>query len=415
MRIGIVSATLGHVPNSFRMTTPSAVDHAAGRNTGNLAFRHAVDLHIESPKVHVPWDADVGWVREQCDLLVIPSANQAHPGMDFSRRADFLESADLPCLALGLGAQAPSSRPELTLKCGTIRYLQAISERSLQIGVRGEYTASMLARIGITNTVVVGCPSNFINPSRELGTALEQKLRGRIAKRLVVTAGDLRPEQRSIERKLFKWVVACRGAYVCQSNLDLIALARNRLTEVTGEQVRQLRQYLRPINHHPTGRGRFLELVRHHFRVFFDVGAWLEFLSCFDLSMGTRLHGNLLAIQAETPGICIHHDARTEELCRTTNMPHLSMKEFTTAKRLPDLVDMTRFDGIGFDQQRILLARQYRELLIGCGIKVCNDLNQLTKINSRGSDQDHRRSRPMGQSMTLAQPCITNGDNYGAP
>ena len=68
MRVGITSTTLGYVPNSFQMTTPSIVGHATGRNVGNLAFRYAVDQHIESAKVHVPWGADIAWVREHCEI-----------------------------------------------------------------------------------------------------------------------------------------------------------------------------------------------------------------------------------------------------------------------------------------------------------------------------------------------------------
>ena len=54
VRIGILSASLGHIPDSFRLPTREVLEAAAGRNTGNLAFRHAVAQHISSPKVHVP-------------------------------------------------------------------------------------------------------------------------------------------------------------------------------------------------------------------------------------------------------------------------------------------------------------------------------------------------------------------------
>src|SRR4051794_20092386 len=97
VRVGILSATLGHVEDSYRLSTAQALEVAAGRNTGNLAFRYAVARHVASPKVHVPWGADPGWVRSQCDLLVIPSSNQANPQTDFSHRAEFLEAVDLPC------------------------------------------------------------------------------------------------------------------------------------------------------------------------------------------------------------------------------------------------------------------------------------------------------------------------------
>src|SRR5688572_4816073 len=149
LRVGILSASLGHLPNAASLPTRQVLEVDAGRNTGNLAFRHAVTRHIASPKVHVPWGADPGWVRAECDLLVIPSSNQVNPVSDFGPRADFLEAVDLPCLPLGLGAQAPHLGAELTLPRGTLRYVHALSRRSRLIGVRGEYTADVLAKLAV--------------------------------------------------------------------------------------------------------------------------------------------------------------------------------------------------------------------------------------------------------------------------
>src|SRR5262245_15315119 len=82
VRVGILSASLGHIPHSFLLPTAQALEVAAGRNTGNLAFRYAVAQHIGGAPVHVPWGSDPGRVREECDLLVIPSSNQANPQTD---------------------------------------------------------------------------------------------------------------------------------------------------------------------------------------------------------------------------------------------------------------------------------------------------------------------------------------------
>jgi Polysaccharide pyruvyl transferase len=379
VRVGILSATLGHVPNSFLMPTAEALEVAAGRNTGNLAFRYAVTQHIASPKVHVPWGADPGWVRAECDLLVIPSSNQANPGTDFSHGADFLEAVDLPCLPLGLGAQAPDLGAEVAFPPGTHRYLRSLSERSRQIGVRGDYTADVLAKAGVRNTVVIGCPSNFINTLSTLGAVIERKLRHGVFTRLVVTAGDLTPAHRKLERKLFAWLLSGEGAYVCQSHPGLVSLARNRLEEVTKDEADQIRRYLqtRPLRLRP--RSKFLATARQEFRVFFDAGAWLERLASFDLAVGVRFHGNLLAVQAATPGVCIYHDARTQELCGTTALPSVSVKDFMSARRPRDLVEVTAFDGSGFDKKRATLAREYRTLLVGSGVGVNDHLTKLTR------------------------------------
>ena len=104
-------------------------------------------------------------------------------------------------------------------------------------------------------------------------------------------------------------------------------------------------------------------MARQRFRVFFDAAAWLELLAGLDLVIGPRIHGNLLAVQAGTPGICIRHDARTQELCRTTGIPSVPVKEALAAKRMQTLVEATGFQGNDFDRKRAALARDYRALL----------------------------------------------------
>ena len=392
VRVGILSASLGHIPNSFLLPTRQALENIAGRNTGNLAFRHAVAQHIASPHVHVPWGADPGWVRTVCDLLVIPSANQANPGMDFGPRADFLEAVDLPCLALGLGAQAPHLGAEVTFPRGTLRYLRALSQRSRQIGIRGEYTAEVLAKIGVNNTVVIGCPSHFINPLPTLGAVIERKLRHGALQHVAVTAGDLAPAHRKLERKLFNWVLRLGGAYICQSHVGLVALARNRLDEITIAEVDQIRRYLQRRSARFRPRVKFLAAARQRFRVFFDAGAWLEFLTRFDLVIGSRIHGNLLAVQAGTPGICIHHDSRMLELCRTTGMPNVSLKDFLSARRFRALFDSIPFHGGDFDRNRTARAREYRTLLAQSNVQISDELTRLTDATPTDAPQPADRS-----------------------
>jgi len=382
VRVGILSASLGHIPDSFLLPTRQVLEVAAGRNTGNLAFRYAVAQHISSPKVHIPWGVDPDRVRADCDLLVIPSANQANPDMDFRPRADFLEAVNLPCLPLGLGAQAPHLGAEAPFPRGTLRYLRALSARSHQIGVRGEYTADVLAKVGVRNTVVIGCPSHFINPLPTLGKVIEQKLHHGVFKRLAVTASDLRPAHRKLERKLFRWLLRWDGAYVCQSHPSLVSLARNRLDEITVAEVDEIRRYLQRPSARLRPRGKFLAAARQRFRVFFDAGAWLEFLTGFDLALGARIHGNLLAVQAGTPGICIHHDARMQELCRTTGLANVSVKDFLSARRPRDLLDMISFDGDSFDRNRSTLARTYQKLLVERGVGVSDHLTKLAESPS---------------------------------
>ena len=76
----------------------------------------------------------------------------------------------MPCVIIGLGAQAPSYERKLEIPEGTKRLVKIISERSKTLGVRGYFTASVLEEMGITNITVIGCPSMYwtCNPTMVL-------------------------------------------------------------------------------------------------------------------------------------------------------------------------------------------------------------------------------------------------------
>jgi Polysaccharide pyruvyl transferase len=383
LRVGIVGGTLGSIHHSFAMSTEKVFIDAAGNNTGNLAFRYAITNHIASEKVHIPWHSDPAWVREVCDLLVFPSANQVNPDTDLANRANFVESVDLPCLVLGLGAQAPSLKSKIKLKEGTIRFLKSIAERSHRIGVRGKYTVDVLAQIGIDNTVVIGCPSNFINPLSTLGEVIEKKFHDRVPQRLVVNAGDTNQSLKGVERKLIDWMRKYNGVYVCQAPQYFVSLARNREDEVTQEQLTRLYEYLQHrALRYLQPRSKFINFLKQHLRVFFQADAWLEFLSAFDLSIGTRLHGNSLAIQASIPAICIYHDSRTQELCETMGIPHMSTKQFLAIRNVQEGIELVSFDGKIFDNNRAKLVREYKDLFLKNGVAISDRLDTLTRLGA---------------------------------
>ncbi|MBK6669478.1 MAG: polysaccharide pyruvyl transferase family protein [Actinobacteria bacterium] len=86
-----------------------------------------------------------------------PRGQRRQPAPGLGSRA-----CDRPVVVVGLGAQAASSGDDVSLTPGTVAYLRALSERTEVLGVRGEFSAATLARIGVSNTLVMGCPSNFI-------------------------------------------------------------------------------------------------------------------------------------------------------------------------------------------------------------------------------------------------------------
>ncbi len=73
----------------------------------------------------------------------------------------FIDKLRIPLIAYSLGTNF-AAMDTVRLVCPELHpLLNAISSKSVCIGVRGEITREALAKIGITNTTVIGCPTYF--------------------------------------------------------------------------------------------------------------------------------------------------------------------------------------------------------------------------------------------------------------
>jgi polysaccharide pyruvyl transferase WcaK-like protein len=367
MRIALIAPALA-VPDAFH----SRADHLfarSGGNTGNFAFVFALH-HLLSPDVDVvPWEADPDAVRERYDLIVFACANQLGPHTDLGWLADRLTRMDRPILAIGLGAQSASTSGDVELTAGTRRWLEVIAAHAPSlapnVGVRGNYTLAQLDRLGFgARSVVVGCPSNFINPDPALGQTIAKRHLGKIG-RVAVPAGlQLWPGLQKIEENLADIVEACSGIYIAQSEIDMIRLARDEADAIAPDVLERLRAYIRP----KLSMADFIQWARRYAVAFIDAASWTDAMRKFDFVVGPRFHGVMMAIQAGVPGGVIAHDSRTLELCETISIPVRDYRDVTETFEINDLPSMFPFDGAAYDRRRTHLARALAVMLSHAGI-----------------------------------------------
>jgi len=331
-----------------------------GHNSGNLVFHYAINRMIGMTPQSVPWSSKPEEVDAGGNLAIMPCANQLGVHADLGGLAQTFRKLRSNVVAIGLGAQASKNLEIPVLPQGTLDWLQQLVEKSPSkhpnITLRGDFTKRVMDHYGFgDHAVTLGCPSLFINKSRDLGARLESLYREKPRK--VAIAGG-HPDWKSLgnmEASLVRIMEDTRGSYIVQATDELLAVSRNDFSNISQDFLSSLKSYLR-LN---LTEGQFLDWIRAYFISFYDVGAWMEYLRRFDFVVGARIHGVMLGIQAGIPGLCIAHDSRTMELCQKSKIPYVLADEVKDGMVLDDLISLSNFDGKAFDENRRELSAQY--------------------------------------------------------
>jgi hypothetical protein len=368
MRKPIILGGNPYINDYYNKDSKSLFEDTGG-NSGNLAFQYAISNHIPSATL-VPWGKPVAEIRNSGDIIVLPLANQLGKHTDLNSAAARLEDINLPVLGIGLGAQAVSIGEGLELTEGTKRWLKIIATLSPSsepnIGVRGPYTQEKIIEAGFQNSsLVMGCPSNFINMKSD---TIEQVAKGyrRRPKIIAVTAGIPHiPHLASLERDLASIVTATGGAYIVQHGLEMLQLARREFDVMDQNSLNLCHEYIAPNK----SMDEFKSWCRQYAYAFYDCRAWLDFMRRFDFVVGTRFHGAMLAIQAGVPAACIAHDSRTQEMCETMRIP---VRHYSELKGLTEhnLLDYFKFDAESYIETRKILLKRYLSIYSNAEVSI---------------------------------------------
>ncbi len=159
MKIALVGVETD--PQELRSMNFEEMYQNIGRNTGNMLFTKAVNNQIDGEIITVRRPIDPDNINSNFDHVVIPAANWINNWSDLGAFAKSIEKLKIPLTVLGLGAQASLSEEIPEIKPGTRRLLEVLSDKSITISVRGEFTKSVLSCYGVKNVVVTGCPSIY--------------------------------------------------------------------------------------------------------------------------------------------------------------------------------------------------------------------------------------------------------------
>lgn len=183
-------------------------------------------------------------------------------------------------------------------------FLGVISDKSASLGIRGYVTKEVLARIGINNATVIGCPTYFENGEQQ-----------------EIIKKKLTDESPILGTGLFARKEANPLIYICQS--EKIGLKICHGEEILPEEICEFHQNSL---HYPGYANCFIQALRRDkVKTFCNMDDWKKFIQTekIELSVGTRVHGSIMAMNAGVPVVCTAGDSRAFEMCSYLGIPHM--------------------------------------------------------------------------------------------
>ena len=331
------------VLNSNMPQPGSSVDykqltHAVDHNTGNAYITYVVSKTLYGTPTVFPGIANLWQDMHQIDpealrqqgythifLMMKDHIRESFFDLPWEKLARLLQQIDLPLVVFGLGAnsfggydrQLHAKLPSALRRC-----LQLMAERSTSLGIRGEFTAGVLAKLGITNVSLIGCPSYYEQgPTRTVQKTGWNPNAGVIANGAF--SSERHPQQLHymiqddvfVDRPFFK-------ALLQPGALEAADIAMVR---------------------HPALRSYFTHAVealeQGRMSLFINFEQWQQFARArFNLAIGGRVHGAIAALNAGIPAIVTNRDSRTHEMCALLGIPH--RPELQGASDLLDLAHL---------------------------------------------------------------------------
>jgi hypothetical protein len=325
-------------PLNVRVNTDALLQERlqiTGNNTGNLFIAYTVERHLGTPNeaVLIGHEVDVDRINGEYDKVIIPASNFVNSYSDMGAVAKIIRKLKIPVVVIGIGSQASKYTDRIELKKGTIEFLEALSEKSVTLGARGNFTAEKLFDIGIRNVDVIGCPTIYFNSSPDF--KLYKKPFSDVSK-VAVNFG-----RRRENLHLLNIAIKEHLPFFAQSELLELSVMEGKADhkDIAKDPLYKRSSLVDPI--------KLEKYLKSYGRVFYNIPDWIIEISSFDFILGPRLHGNMIGFQNGIPALWFVHDTRTGEICDLAKLPSISISDIEKIKSLDEyysLVDIDSFN-----------------------------------------------------------------------
>lgn len=264
-------------------------------------------------------------LKAEYDFIILRGSTYIWEGYDLGGAADFIEFMDKPVVLFGLGAQAPAFQ-NINIAPGTVRFLKAVSERAKSIGVRGQFTADQINRIGVKNLDVLGCPTfmrkHENHPMKERGKL--NKVGVTLSRHATGIFANNEFQIRKIHRQLLEDAARGKVSYIIsQGEKEEYGISQKE--ENSKDLVNKILSQLGFEGKNSAVQKLYLNRTV----AFSHMEEWEQFSADLDFVIGFRLHGNIVALHQGVPAVFITCDSRVQEIADLWNLPYVKSSQVT--------------------------------------------------------------------------------------
>lgn len=334
--------------------TPSPLEHvdpsdvwrlnAYHNNSGNVAFPFGLFRHLttETTSVESDWYGarlpDPQEVNDRYSMYVLPMANDfgGHFNAEMARMTRFIRQLTIPVVVVGIGGAFRIDDPfdEPKHFDGVVKdFVDAVLERSSLLGLRGEITGRYLESLGYREEEhfrVIGDPTLYnLGPELRI-RPFEYSDDLRIAYNMTPKAPQ------SALGFLRRLPEAFPDATYIPQDFGDFSKVYAGMVDVSANSFRDtVDNYPNSLEHSPFRTGNL--------KFYLNAPSWIEDMKSYDLSIGTRIHGNVLPTHAGTPSLTLMYGSRLKELADYHHLPRVLAADVDPDSRLEDLVEGVDF------------------------------------------------------------------------
>lgn len=314
-----------------------------GGNSGNWLYQFSLyrallkDENVQIDTVNFSRvklnDEYIDYINNNYDYCILPFANAFKNSFkkEMLLITRFIKALKIPCIVPGIGLQIKLGNDfynNYEHKEAAIEFVKAILEKSQMIGVRGQATADFLSKLGFQQEkdfTVIGCPSMYTHGAK---------------------LPEVKPLNFNQDSRLLL------SSKVEHENKKVVQMYKNFSKEhpnyvYAPQQLNDIIQAYYGIDFSATAPAKKRFFNKKNTVCFTSVPQWINYLhNNVDLSVGTRIHGNVAPILSGVPSFIIALDQRVNELAEYHNIPHTTIDKITPKTTIASIINNTDFESI---------------------------------------------------------------------